>query len=105
MTMKPIVERLKVEVIFDAPLVDVVSDIVTRAGAAGFTIFPALGGSGRNGRWSEDDMSAADTKLLLLTIATEDAAKKIVSALEPLLDTYGMIVMTSHVGVVREGRF
>lgn len=103
--MTPTVERLKVEIIFDAPLVDTVTAIVTEAGAGGYTIIRALAGSGRSGRWSEDLMSAADTRMLLLTIATDEVAMEIVNALEPLLDSYGMIVITSRVGVVREGRF
>lgn len=103
--MTPTVEHLKVEIIFDAPLVETVTDIVMQAGAGGYTIIPALSGSGRSGRWSEDLVSAADTRMLLLTIATDDVATEIVNALEPLLDSYGMIVITSRVGVVRVGRF
>jgi hypothetical protein len=99
------IERMKVEILFDAPLLEAVSDIVTRAGAIGYTLFPALGGSGRGGRWSQDGMSHADTKIMLLTIATETAAAAIVRGLEPLLDSHGMIVMTSQIAVVREGKF
>lgn len=103
--MKPAIERVKVEILFDAPLLRSVTEIVTTAGAGGYTLFQAFAGSGRNGMWSQDRMSDADTKLLLLTIATEEAASGIVSGLEPLLESHGMLVMTSRVAVVREARF
>jgi hypothetical protein len=103
--MSAVTDRMKIEILFDAPLLEAVSDIVTRAGASGYTLFPALGGSGRGGRWSQDGMSHADTKVMLLTIATEEAAAAIVRGLEPLLNSHGMILMTSRVAVVREGKF
>lgn len=103
--MKPIVERMKVEILFDAPLVGAVTDIVATAGARGYTLFPALGGTGQSGQWSRDGMSAPDSKQLLLTIASEEVAAEIVRGLEPLLDSHGIIVMTSRVGVVRDSKF
>lgn len=99
--MNASIERVKVEILLDAPLVDLVTRIVEEAGAGGYTLLPALGGSGRNGRWREDRVTGADTKLFLLVIATEDNAETIVRELEPLLETYGLIVITTPVGVVR----
>lgn len=103
--MNASVERMKVEILLDAPLVDVVTGIVEAAGAGGYTILPALGGSGHNGRWREDRVTGADTKLLLLAVASDDVAEAIVRGLEPLLDSYRMIVMTSRVAVVRGDKF
>lgn len=103
--MNASIERLKVEVLLDAPLVDLVVRIVEQAGAGGYTLLPVLGGSGRNGRWREDRVSAADTKLLLVAIATDEIAQTIVHGLEPLLDTHGLIIMTTRVGVVRGEKF
>jgi hypothetical protein len=103
--MNASIERVKVEILLDAPLIDLVTYIVTDAGAGGYTILPALGGSGHNGRWREDRVTGADTKLLLLTVATEDTAETIVRGLEPLLDTHGLVVMTARVGVVRGDKF
>ena len=103
--MKPIAQRVKVEILFDGPLAGAVTEIVTKAGAGGYTLFAALGGSGDNGVWSGDGVSAADTKRLLLTVVTEEAAEQIVRGLEPLLDSQGIIVVTSQVGVVRAAKF
>lgn len=103
--MNASIERVKVEILLDAPLVDLVADIVEKAGAGGYTLVRALGGSGHNGRWSEDRVSAADTKLILLAIATDRIAEAIVSQLEPLLSSHGLIVMTTRIGVVRGEKF
>lgn len=103
--MNASIEQVKVEILLDAPLVDLVIRIVEEAGVSGYTLLPALGGSGRNGRWREDRVSGADTKLLLLVIATEDTAETIVRGFEPLLEAYGLIVITTRVGVVRGEKF
>jgi len=103
--MNASIERVKLEILFDAPLVDLVTRIVEAAGAGGYTILPALGGSGRNGRWREDRVSGADTKLLLIAVAKEQIAETIVRGLEPLLDSYSLIAMTTRVGVVRGDKF
>jgi PII-like signaling protein len=103
--MNTSIERVKVEILLDAPLADLVTRIVVEAGAGGYTILPALGGSGHNGRWHEDRVSGADNKVLLLAIATEQIADTIVRGLEPLLETHRLIVMTTRVGVVRGDKF
>jgi len=103
--MKAFIERVKIEVLLDAPLVDLVAGIVEEAGAGGYTLLTALGGAGRNGRWSEDRVSGADTKLLLIAVTTDIVADTVLNRLEPLLDTHGLIVMTTRVGVVRGEKF
>ena len=103
--MNASIERVKVEILLDAPLVTLVTRIINEAGAGGYTILPALGGSGHNGRWREDRLSGADTKLLLLAIATDQIADTIVRGLEPLLDSHRLIVMTTRIGVVRAEKF
>lgn len=103
--MNASIERIKVEILLDAPLVDVVTRIVEEAGAGGYTILPALGGSGINGRWREDRVTGADTKLLVLAVASDDVAEAMVRGLEPLLDSYRLIVMTTRVCVVRGEKF
>ena len=103
--MIPTTERMKVEILFDAPLSEPVVAVVRRAGGAGHTLFAASGGEGRSGRWSEDQLSNADSKVLLMTVVTSEAAAGIVRELEALLDSHGMMIMVSRVGVVREDRF
>jgi len=103
--MNGMVDRTKIEILLDAPLARRAIDIVERAGVSGYTLFPASGGAGRGGRWSEDQITQADSKTLILTIAPHDKAQAIVAALEPLLQSHGIIVMTSLVQVVRPEKF
>lgn len=44
-------------------------EIVESASATGYTLLPATGGAGRSGRWSEHQVTMADSKMLHVTIA------------------------------------
>ncbi len=102
--MNASVERTKVEILLDAPHARLAMAILEKFGT-GYTLFPASGGAGRGGRWSEDQVAAADTKVLLLAIASAETAEAIVAEFEPLLETHGMIILTSYIQVVRANRF
>ncbi len=43
--------------------------------------------------------------LLLIAVTTDIVADTVLNRLEPLLDTHGLIVMTTRVGVVRGEKF
>lgn len=103
--MNTTVERIKVEILLDAPLARMAMEIVEKAGATGHTMFSAAGGTGEGGRWREDLLTSADAKVLLLTITSAEIADMIVEALRPLLDSHGIIIMTSAVKVVRGEKF
>lgn len=103
--MSATIERRKIEILLDAPLVATAIGIIERAGVTGYTLLPASGGAGRGGRWSDDQVTRADSKVLLLTIARVEQTDAIVAALEPLLDSHGMIIMLSSVQVVRADKF
>lgn len=103
--MSAAVERTKVEILLDAPLVRIAVAIVERFGTGGYTLFPASGGAGSGGRWSDDQVTSADSKVLVLTIASAETARAIIAEFEPLLETHGIIVMTSRVQVVRANKF
>jgi len=98
-------ERTRVEILLDEPLVRTVVEIIERAGVTGYTHFVAAGGSGRSGRWTDDQVTRADSKVLILTIATTETAKVIVAELAPLLESHGIVIMLSSVQVVRADRF
>ncbi|MGQ2905763.1 MAG: P-II family nitrogen regulator [Neoaquamicrobium sediminum] len=103
--MTAMIERIRIEVLYDAPLRDTVVGIVSGAGAKGYTLFNASGGMGRGGRWQEDQVTGADTKALLLTIVSPEIADAIVEALHPLLETHGLLILKSAIEVVRHDKF
>lgn len=103
--MAQTVTRCRVEVLVDMPLARKVADIANSVGVTGYTLIPTLGGAGRGGSWSDDQIAGADSKIWFLTVTSELRAQAFVDALSPLLDSHGLMVMTGSVEVVRGDRF
>jgi PII-like signaling protein len=97
--------RRRIEVLVDAPLVRRVVAAATAAGVTGYTILPTLSGAGERGPWTDDQISGAETKVIFLTVASEEKAARLIDALTPLLESHGLILLTSVVDVVRGGKF
>lgn len=95
----------RVEILVDTPLVRIVTGIADRAGVTGYTLLPTLGGRGTGGRWSDDQVSGAEAKVMFVSVMTEATAAALAEAMTPLLESHGLIMMTSPVEVVRKGRF
>lgn len=97
--------RRRVEVLADRPLIRRVCEAAERAGVTGWTLLPCIGGSGSHGRWREDELTGAATKIMFLTITDAPRADALVAALEPLLDSHGLMLVVSAVEVVRGAKF
>lgn len=100
-----IVQRRRIEVLLDRPLVPLVVEAATRAGIAGYSLVPVQGGAGQNGPWSEGEISGAQAKLIFLTVASQDKTDRLVEQLSPLLDSHGLVLFIGTVEVVRGARF
>lgn len=98
-------EYMRVEVIVDRPLLEEVKRIARSAGLTGHTVLPALGGEGAAGDWSEDLVTGAQSKLVFLAVTSDAKARAFIAALEPLLDTHGLVALCSAVSVVRGAKF
>ena len=98
-------DHVRVDIILDQPLLNEVRTIAKMVGLTGYTLLPALGGEGMGGKWSEDLVTGAQSKLLFMAITSSAKAVALVDALNPLLETYGLIVFTSSVSVVRGSKF
>lgn len=103
--MTDTVQRRKLEILVDAPLVRRITAAAEAAGVSGYTLLPAAGGAGRGGRWSDDQLTGAEAKLMFMTITTADKAVALIDALAPLLDSHGLLLIASEVEVVRGARF
>ena len=68
-------------------------------------MLPTLGGAGESGRWSDDQLTGAEAKVLFVTIANDTKAAVLIDALAPLLESHGLILATSLVDVVRGVKF
>ena len=98
------VNRKRLEILADAPLVPRVIAALKQAGIGGHTIIPALSGAGRRGEWSEERVTGA-TKQMVVAIASGPHAQEFVDAIGPLLDSHRLLLTIADVAVVRGDRF
>ena len=103
--MTDTVQRRKLEILVDAPLARRITALAEALGVSGYTLLPAAGGSGRGGRWSDDQLTGAEAKLMFMTVTSADKAAALIDALAPLLDSHGLLLIASDVAVVRGARF
>ncbi|WP_422057544.1 P-II family nitrogen regulator [Sphingomonas sp.] len=99
------VERVRVEILVDQPLLRRVEQLAAEAGITGYTLLPLLGGHGASGPWRDDQLSGAQAKILFLTITSRTRAEQLTDALADLLDSHGLLLAISRVEVVRGAKF
>ena len=97
--------RKRIEILTDAPLVPRIAAACEAASISGHTVIPALSGRGRAGHWSEDRLSGAQSKVIVLAIASAERADALLDALAPVLDSHGLLVLVGDVAVIRGERF
>lgn len=97
--------KTRLDILVDRPLLSVVTDILHDTRVTGHTVLPALEGEGAHGPWYEDQISGSQRKVMVICVAEPDTADRVLTLLEPLLDSHGIVVMTSQVGVVRGSKF
>ena len=98
-------ERRKIEILVDEPLVRRIAAVAGSVGVTGHTLFPTLGGAGHTGRWEDDQVTGADTKVMFVTITSTEKAKALTEALAPLLNSHGLMLVASSIEVVRGSKF
>lgn len=103
--MATTVTRKRIEILVDAPLVRRVTAAADAAGVKGYTLLPTLSGRGSSSTWSEDQVSGAATKQIFMTVTNDATAERLIAALVPLLDTYGLVLTVGTVEVVRGDRY
>ena len=103
--MADTIRRRKIEILVDAPLVRRIVAAAEGAGVTGYTLLPAVGGAGHGGRWTDDQVSGADAKLMFVTVTNDARAAALTDALEPLLESHGLLLVLSDVEVVRADKF
>ncbi len=103
--MNSIVSRIKIEVLVDAPLARRVTELAESVGVTGYTLLPTMAGAGRGGRWTDDQVTGAQAKVVFVTVTSAEKSTALTEALKPLLDTYGLMLTRTTVEVVRGDRF
>lgn len=103
--MNNVVERRRIEVLLDRPLVSVVVKIAASVNITEYTLLPTLGGASVGGRWSDDQVTGAQAKAMLLAVTSDAKCEAFIEKLTPMLDTHGLILFVSAVGVIRGSKF
>lgn len=104
--MKRLTARKRIEVLVDAPLLKRIKSMATEVGIAGYTVIPTLEGKGGQGEWRDERVSGgAGSKVIFLTIISEERASAFLDKLEPILEPYGIIVSVGTADVIRPDKF
>ncbi len=102
--MTSTVARKRIEILADAPLLPRLTEVIEASEIGGYTVLPALSGSGRTGRWNDDRLTGT-SKILIMAIASDEHAAQLVDRLAPLLDSHRLLLTIATVDVVRGDRF
>ncbi len=103
--MKIAFDRVRLDVLLDRPLLPEIQRLAKDAGLTGYTLLPALGGEGFAGRWSEDSVTAAQSKMVFMSVTATEKAEAFIALLEPLLEPHRLMVLYTPVHVVRSSKF
>jgi len=99
------VNRKRIEILVDTPLVPRVVAILRGADVSGWSLIHVDAGGGRSGEWQHDDVTAAAAKTIVLAIASAERATEVTECLAPLLDSHRLLLTIGDVAVVRAERF
>jgi len=103
--MNQSLDRVRLDVLLDQPLMAEIQRLAREAGLTGHTLLEALGGEGAGGRWRRDSVTAAQSKLVFMSVTTREKAEAFIALLEPLLETHGLLLLLTPVQVVRGSKF
>lgn len=99
------VERKRIEILVDTPLVPRIVSQLKAVDISGWSLIHVDSGGGRTGEWQHDDVTGASAKTIVLAIASGTKTTALIDAIAPLLDSYGMLLTVGDVQVVRGSRF
>jgi PII-like signaling protein len=99
------VQRKRIEIIADAPLVPRIAMACAGAGIGGHSVVRLAGGHGRSGDWQEDRLTGAESKVMVITITSAEKAQNFIEALAPVLESHRLLLTLADVAVVRGERF
>lgn len=98
------VQRKRIEILADEPLVRLVTDAIDRAGIFGWNVLAVKAGKGDEGLWQEEPLTGAD-KDLVVAVTTAEKAERLVDELAPILTSHRLTLVISDVQVIRGNRF
>jgi nitrogen regulatory protein PII len=96
----------RVEIIIEAPMQRRLEEALRRAGVAGYSILPVMGGNGRSGPWSrEGQVGRAGGLVAVICIVRPDRKDALLDAAFAVLERHIGVVSVSDCEVLRAERF
>jgi hypothetical protein len=99
------VQRKRIEILVDTPLVQRVIAILRAVDISGWSLIHVDGGGGRGGAWQDNDITGASAKTIIIAIASTARADALTDRIAPLLDSHSLLLTIGDVAVVRGDRF
>jgi len=93
------------EIVVEAARARAIIEMIEKAGAKGYSVVSNVSGKGNRGIRDEADLSDVFRNILIIVVAAEDIAARIVEASQSLLENYAGIVVMSDVEVIRNEHF
>lgn len=97
--------KKRVEIIVEAARVRAMIEMIEAVGGKGYTVIPEVSGKGNRGPRGNADLSDVFRNAMIIVIAAEDIARRIVEQSQPLLEHYTGIVVVSDAEVLRDEHF
>jgi hypothetical protein len=99
------VTRKRLEILVDSPLAPKIIGLIDAAGISGWSQTYVDAGGGLDGNWQTGELTGAATKSIVVAIASEAAAQRLIDSLAPILDSHRLLLTILEVSVVRGDRF
>ena len=103
--MVQLYRKKKIEIVVEAARARAVIEMTEEAGAKGYSVVPDVSGKGKRGIRAEAHLSDVFRNMLIIVIAAEEIASRIVEQSQALLENYAGIVVVSDVEIVRNEHF
>ncbi len=103
--MTDTVTRTRIEILVSQPFIRRIEDAAEAAGIFAWTLLPTLGGKGSGGRWTDDQLTGAEARVVFLSVTSSEKADRLTDMLGALLETHGLVILRSSVEVIRGGKF
>ena len=97
--------KKKVEIVVEAACAPRIIDMIESVGATGYTVLRKVSGKGNRGVRNDAHLTDVFQNVMIVVIAADDVARRIITESQPLLENYAGIVSMSDVEVVRDEHF
>lgn len=103
--MVQLYRKKRIDIIVEAARARAILEMIEAAGAKGYTLLPEVSGKGNRGVRNDARLSDVFRNVMIIVIAAEEIARRIVEQSQPLLENYAGIVVLSDAEVMRDEHF